>query len=103
MSSGRLSFMSTFRFWFGVGAFIYGIVAVYRIASGAAQPALGTRSTEVIWHVMLWTFAPPLWFAFEATFLCKSNEDWQRLKANQELAGRIWAAVLASILFLVPK
>lgn len=67
-------------------------------------------------HVLGWTLGPPLFFFFE-TVLQRSKfeptgeptEDArrkiaaERLKALQDLGGKVWAGVLAAILFLVPK
>jgi hypothetical protein len=85
------------RLWFGLVAFGYGVFAVYRVAS--KQVVSG--SSEAITHVMLWTFLPPLWFAFESFVLCKTPQERETIRPNQELASKIWAAVLAAILFLL--
>lgn len=67
-------------------------------------------------HVLGWTLVPPVFFfietmikrsAFEltgdATKDASRKAEADRLKAMQEMGGRIWTAILASILFLAPK
>ena len=67
-------------------------------------------------HVVAWTVLPPLWFFFE-TFVIEDRllpsaahstnaelqAEYDRLRAAQDLSAKVWAAVLAAILFLVPK
>ena len=67
-------------------------------------------------HVVGWTIAPPAWFFLE-TFtiddhLLPSAEhstnpqlkaEYDRLRVAQDLGAKVWAAILAAILFLVPK
>lgn len=67
-------------------------------------------------HVAGWAVGPPSWFFFETVFLqfrllpTGSNlEDparkaaLERLKLKQDLGAKIWAAVLAAILFLATR
>lgn len=67
-------------------------------------------------HVLGWTLGPPLFFFFEtvlqrskfeptgeATEDAKRKIAADRLKALQDLGGKVWAGVLAAILFLAPK
>lgn len=67
-------------------------------------------------HVVAWTVLPPLWFFLE-TFIIEERllpsearstnaelkAGYDRLRVAQDLAAKVWAAVLAAILFLVPK
>lgn len=67
-------------------------------------------------HVVGWTIFPPGWFFIE-TFtiddkLLPSAEhatdaslkaEYDRLRVAQELASKVWAAILAAILFFAPK
>ena len=67
-------------------------------------------------HVLGWTLIPPVFF-FAETMIKRSSLtltgdpvqdasrkiEADRLKAMQEMGGKIWAAVLAAILFLAPK
>lgn len=67
-------------------------------------------------HVVAWTVLPPLWFFLE-TFIIEERllpsearstnaelkAGYDRLRVAQDLAAKLWAAVLAAILFLVPK
>ena len=67
-------------------------------------------------HILGWTLVPPVFFFVETLIKRSSFEptgdaakdalrkaDADRLKAMQEMGGKIWAAVLAAILFLAPK
>ena len=93
------------RTLFAIVAFGYGVFAVYQIAA-APIPEGATkrpRLPEDIWHVMLWTFVPPLWFYFETMVIAKTPEEREKIKPHQDLVSKVWAAVLAAILFLVPK
>lgn len=67
-------------------------------------------------HVLAWTLVPPVFFFIETLIKRSSFEltddtiknahrkaDADRLKAMQEMGGKIWASVLAAILFLAPK
>ncbi len=86
------------------------------------EPIAGSVSNKLqltdvgIVHVVGWTIVPPVWFFLE-TFtiddrllpgIAHSTDpalkaEYDRLRIAQELASKVWAAVLASILFLVPK
>lgn len=67
-------------------------------------------------HVIAWTVLPPAWFFFETYVLDshllptaqhavdpKLKAAYDSLRLGQELAKNFWAAILAAILFLVPK
>ena len=66
-------------------------------------------------HIVAWTLGPPVWFFVEwyvlhPELLPNATEkvgqlkaEYERLKLGQELAKPIWAAILAAVLFLVPK
>ena len=73
-------------------------------------------SSITIAHVIAWTIVPPAWFFLETYTLdahllpSAKHADESALKAaydslrlSQELAKNFWAAILAAILFLVPK
>lgn len=67
-------------------------------------------------HVVGWTIAPPSWFFLE-TFTIDDHllpsaahstnpqlkAEYDRLRVAQDLAAKVWAAILAAILFLIPK
>lgn len=55
------------------------------------------------WHLVVWTLGPPLWFALE--YWAMAGEPERRdgsLKEGQEVAGKIWAAVLVVLLYFYP-
>lgn len=55
--------------------------------------------------VFFWTLAPPAWFFIEFFVLWEGATDAElkRVQDGQKLAQAFWAAVLAALLFLVPK
>jgi hypothetical protein len=67
-------------------------------------------------HVVAWTILPPIWFFLE-TFTIEDHllpsaahstdaelkARYDRLRIAQDLGAKVWAAVLAAILFLVTK
>jgi predicted membrane protein len=61
-------------------------------------------SESAVFHLVLWSIGPPAWFFIEHNVLLEANgSNLDRLKSGQEVAGRIWAAVLAVILFFYPN
>lgn len=86
------------EFWFGLVAFVYGVVAVTRCALFDVN--LKHHPGEATLHVLAWTFGPPLWFAFE-TYVLTKPEQRAELEKGQKIVASLWAAVLAAILFLV--
>ena len=101
---------------------------IWAIVDLASKPGLLTacKDKEILstcqlnnWgigHVLGWILGPPCFFFFE-TVLQRSKfeptgnptEDArrklaaERLKALQDLGGKVWGGVLAAILFLAPK
>jgi hypothetical protein len=60
-------------------------------------------------HVVAWTILPPIWFFLETFTSAAHSTDaelkarYDRLRIAQDLGAKVWAAVLAAILFLVTK
>ena len=75
-------------------------------------------------HVLAWILLPPLWFFIEwyvihpdllptakwmaaaasiSEEIARAKAEYERIKLGQDLAKGVWAAVLATVLFLVPK
>ena len=53
--------------------------------------------------VCFWILTPPLWFGFETWARSSDVEDdrqFDRLKYNQELASKIWLALVSVLLLL---
>ena len=77
----------------GVASFIavVSLALVWR-----AQPCKAVVATIIL----LWTLGPPIWFAAEY-MMVKKMKNWpaqmEDLKAGQELAGKFWAAIAASL------
>lgn len=100
----KVSIVTIIRIPLGVIAFVYGVIAVTRSALGDAS--LGASATELarieaIWHVLFWTFGPPLWFAVETWALKGAGNSLMELERGQKQMSAIWAATLAAILFLI--
>jgi hypothetical protein len=56
--------------------------------------------------ILFWTLAPPAWFFIEHYVLWGGNPDsdcLKRIEMGRELAQPFWAAVLATLLFLIPN
>lgn len=77
-------------FWLGTFGFYY---AAYIIV-GLIRETLTEREAKV--HIALWTVIPPLWFFFEWFFWFDNHEaEGDTLRVAQDLASKLWAAVLA--------
>ncbi len=86
----------------GAVAFVYAILLIVTFAKYPSQtygPGFGSA-----WlHLVIWTLGPPTWFAIE--FWALSGEPERKdgsLKEGQDVAAKIWAAVLAVILYFYP-
>lgn len=89
-----------FRGFFAFSAFCYGLHCI----------EITSSSSTIHWgHVAAWTIGPPLWFFFEYWGI---DNGWIRLTSGQnktktlkevkeyaDLASKIWAGILAVILF----
>lgn len=55
--------------------------------------------------ILFWTIGPPIWFFCEYFWLWKNADEktQARIQVGQDLARPFWAAVLATLLFLLPK
>lgn len=66
-----------------------------------ASVIVSALSGEVVrkWLVAFWSIVPPLWFFAEFHWArrSKDEEELQRLKDSQELAGKIWAGLVAAL------
>jgi hypothetical protein len=66
----------------------------------------------VILHLAVWTIAPPIWCGFELWARQETTDtkrrlgpggvDFDQFKYSQELAMKIWAAVLVVLLYFFP-
>lgn len=52
-----------------------------------------------------WVFGPPVWFLFERYLLWPdaNSVKLDQLRSARELAQPFWAALLATLLFLIPR
>ncbi len=70
--------------------------------SAAVYPAWFTPRWWGV-HLVAITVLPPLWFFVEFNVLSgRSVLERERLKGGQEVASKLWAAVLAGLLYFFP-
>lgn len=82
----------------GVVTFIYAVALVLWLTRSGNQLGASAR-----WHLVFWTLGPPLWFAVEYFALGQSSAGPnQRLLAGQDVASKLWAAVLVVLLYFYP-
>ena len=84
---------------------VYAANTIYRFAS--ASPC------QSAWEIVFWTLGPPLWFFLEYFLLdrgCIAVPDpagkdafLKSIKDYADYASKIWAGVLAAVLFLYAK
>ena len=96
-------------FWFRlVLAFVLLACAANTIYRFASAPA-----SQSVWEIVFWALGPPLWFFLEYFAL---DRGWVKvpdpaakdaflksIKDYADYASKIWAAVLAAVLFLYAK
>lgn len=100
----------------GAVGVIYAIWLIPRILNGVFnKPRTKTfnGSLEGKIHVIMWTLAPPIILFVQYLLRLHSKAsapdpiafqaDLDNLRHIQQLAGSVWAATLACILFLMPK
>jgi hypothetical protein len=84
-----------------LGMLVYAGCIVFRFATAAKGSLTGIVPAA---EVVFWTIVPPLWFFFEFYLIDKHKIDGApdpaNVKAYADYAGKIWAAVLAAVLFL---
>lgn len=59
-----------------------------------------TKRRTKLWLLILWTLLPPLWFSAEYYYLYKPFAPagaFELFKYGQEVASKIWAAIVALI------
>ena len=81
----------------------YAGYVIYQFTSGAYlnEKHEFTRSRPAMAHILFWALAPPLYFFIE--YYWTSPDRRKAVKEGQELASRVWAAVLVVILFAIGK
>lgn len=91
----------------GAAAFVFAAYSLVRYLSAdfPATRAQFARTPDLVAILIFWTLAPPAWFFVEHFWLWGGADDAMRARvaAGQALAKPFWAAVLATLLFLVPK
>jgi hypothetical protein len=94
--------MKALRLIVGVAALIYAVILIKYFATGVSCLCL-LRIVPSWFHLVIWTLGPPLWFALEYWLMRDTQERKDgRLKDGQEVAGKIWAAVLVVLLYFYP-
>jgi hypothetical protein len=82
----------------GILTFLYAGWVIYSFATKDVGPE------NAVFHLVFWSIGPPVWFFIEYNVLLEEDgSNLDRLKSGQEVAGRVWAAVLAVILFFYPN
>jgi hypothetical protein len=57
-----------------------------------------------VFHFVCWSLVPPLWFFFEYHLVPPTEVDRRKqIKDSQDVAGKIWAAVVAIMVFVIPR
>jgi len=109
----------------GAIALVYAMFCVAFFASGyfnltidpTIKPPMHPKpSWGAVIHIFLWTLGPPVWFFLEywsidnGKLIIQGYEEeakkkllLQSIRNYSDFAGKIWAAVLATIIFLYPK
>jgi hypothetical protein len=83
---------------------VYSVLCFLKLGLPESWRDLGLRQWKLI--LLFWTLAPPAWFFLEHYLLWGSDqplEQLERIKMGRELAQPFWAAVLATLLFLMPE
>jgi hypothetical protein len=100
----------------GLAFLAYGGWLIWEFAGISAEPRSQASIPQTLLclpvaaHLVVWTLAPPAWFLLELWARTKTNitsrqlvrERFELLKYNQELAGKLWAAVLVALLYFFP-
>ena len=76
--------------WFAAALVVYAVVIIAVFAAGNASPA------AIRIHIAIWTLLPPILFVIEYWAMSPMEEKvFNVFVAEQQIAGRVWAAVLA--------
>jgi len=83
------------------------VLAMLAIVSVVCSVLVADEHKEAVraWLVACWSVVPPLWFfsEFHWARATKDDAELKRLKESQELAGKIWAGVVAALSILYLK
>jgi hypothetical protein len=101
----------TWRHCIAAVAFALGVVVAWASLSYYLSPSLPTTRVNFIADhravaiLFFWSFVPPAWFFVEYFVVWGngSEAELKRVGDGQKLAQPFWAAILATLLFLVPK
>lgn len=56
-----------------------------------------------VFHFVFWSLVPPMWFFFEYHLVPATDVALRKqIKDSQDVAGKIWAAVVAIMVFTIP-
>ena len=89
----------------GIVTFLFGFPSVWWAFHFPRARLEFLDRPELVALVFFWTLGPPLWFLFEYFVLWKGADEQQlkQIKEWQDIAKPLWAAVLATVLFFIPK
>ncbi|WP_411725463.1 hypothetical protein [Methyloglobulus sp.] len=98
-----------FRFILGGSLLIYAVCTIIRFSA----LTLETKEIFHIYEIVFWTLGPPAWFFVEyylmdnGTIILPPGEKKDKFLAEAknyaDTASKIWAAVLAVLVFMYPK
>ncbi len=84
-----------YRALIGAVAFLGAIAVIFAFALKKVDP-----TWAAIW-LIAFTVGPPLWFIAESG-AARGQQEIESLKETQRVAEKLWAAVVASLLYLFP-
>ncbi len=103
----------TYNTYWKLRLLIAGLLLVYAVCAIIRFSQLEVRVISNIVEIVIWTLGPPIWFFAEYYLFDKGKIEMPENKAKDvfldELkiyagaASKIWAAVLAVLLFMLPK
>lgn len=90
---------------------VHAVVSIYRLSVEIAIPRTLEKPfvPELLGYLVFWVLVPPVWFFFEYFAVASdaiagydsSEQNLKRVKDYADFASKIWAAVVAVLLFLV--
>lgn len=83
------------KHWFAAALVVYAVIVIVVFAIGEPSPA------AIRTHIGTWTLLPPILFVIEYWAMSPMEEKaFNVFVAEQQIAGRVWAAVLAVLILM---
>jgi hypothetical protein len=100
------------RGWVAILTVVFAVITVTRMISRVAirRNLPDEFLPEMIGYVLFWVLVPPVWFfveyyAFDSHWITLSTPDTDSqlasIKAYSDFASKVWAAVIAMLIFFV--